>query len=81
MPEERLVRLRALVRQIYGGRALKPGDEFPALVPERSARGLIALHFAELDGEVMTTENCEPLRRGPGRPPGSYSRRDMRAKH
>lgn len=47
--EEKMLRLRATVRQIYGGRLLLPGDPFPAPVPERVARPLIAHHFASED--------------------------------
>lgn len=80
---EKMVRLRSAVHQIYGGRMLKPGDPFPAPVPERTARGLIQMHFAEEDHgtyetTAMTAANTQPLARKRGK--GSYKRRDMRAK-
>lgn len=85
MSVDRFVRLKSCVRQIYGGRSLKPGDPFPAPVPERTARGLLTNHFAVVDDgvyedRVMRTANSAPVARKRGRPKGSYNRRDMRAK-
>jgi hypothetical protein len=78
---DKLVRLKASVRQIYGGHLLKPGDPFPDPVPERTARGLIANRFAEEDGDydtrVMMTDSA--LVHGPTSR-CHYRRRDMRAK-
>lgn len=47
--EEKTLRLRSTVRQIYGGRLLMPGDRFPAPVPEQVARKLIKHQFATED--------------------------------
>ena len=75
---EKMVRLKAAVRQIYGGRSLKPGDPYPDPVPERVARGLIANHYADVDTDYQTQVMMasEPLvthRRG------RYKRRDIRS--
>ena len=80
---EKWVRLKSLVRQIYGGLALKPGDLLPAPVPERTAERLVAMHIAEYDAQADGTEAPTATPTAPkkrGRPKGSYNRRDMRAK-
>lgn len=59
-----MYRLRAAVRQIVGGRLLLPGDEFPTLLTEQQAVGLIRNHYAE---EVVD------------KPKRTYRRRDMAA--
>jgi len=75
---DKLVRLKSLVRQIYGGLALMPGDSLPP-VPERTAERLVAMHIAEYETQDLVAE--EPVAKKRGRPKGSYNRRDMRAKH
>jgi hypothetical protein len=65
MTAGRMYRLRAAVRQIIGGRLLLPGDDFPSLVTEHEARGLLRNHYA-----VEVTD--APKKR-------LYRRRDMTA--
>lgn len=68
MPEEKQLRLRAVVRQIYGGRLLMPHDLYPSLVPEHTARRLIENHYAEEDNGEHTLH----VKR-------TYRRRDLKA--
>ena len=81
MTEGRMYRLRTLVRQIYGGRALRPGDELPNPVPERVALALIRMQFVEEIPEdapaapaVAEESVTQPVVRK-----RRYRRRDMKA--
>jgi hypothetical protein len=67
------MRMIVTVRQarVYG-KVLKEGDEFEC--PDKEARLWGVLARAKPADEIS-----EPERRRRGRPPGSYSRRDMRA--
>ena len=60
---------------VVRGRQLLAGEEIDC--PEKEGKLWCALAWAR--AKDLVTEDEEPERRGPGRPKGSYKRRDMRA--